>query len=442
MLENIRSLKAGRLLDLMRSRFQHMGNTYSATVAGNLMIFTVEPENIKAIFADRFHDFDAGWIRRRALAPAVGDVLITADGARWHQQRAMLRPAFNKQKFSEFAFYQRDIDELISKIPSDGSTIDLAPLFSNHALALASKLLFGESIADLNPEFAAPSNRFVEAFKQGNKGSDLRMRMGRLLPLLPRDRSYEANCRTLHEYSDLFVQKALAYRNSWKADKINGENGAHDRYIFLQELVKELDDPEQLRNQLLGMLLVGSETTASLLTGCLSLLSNRPNLWTNLREAAIELGQPSSEGMRSFTALVHFINEVLRLYPVLPIYGRMANKDTFLPIGGGPRCTSRVFVPRGTQVMVDTHALHRRPDIFGDDSDEFRPERWNSGKPPGHWNYLPFSGGPRVCIGRSFSRRLKQKRLVLRCQDARRYALEKYGSFPNDVAEAVEKGLL
>lgn len=90
---------------------------------------------------------------------------------------------------------------------------------------------------------------------------------------------------------------------------------------------------------------------------------------------------------------------VLRLYPILPLYGRLANKDTFIPCGGGPDGKSPVFVPKGNFVQINTYALHRRQDIYGADANEFKPERWAYLKPMS-WTYLPFSAGPRVCIGR------------------------------------------
>ncbi|KAL9024620.1 MAG: hypothetical protein Q9196_006386, partial [Gyalolechia fulgens] len=390
MLENIKSWKAGRLLDRLQSRFERAGNTYSATVAGSSMIFTIDPENIEAIFAENFNDFDTGWIRRRAFAPSIGDVLITADGSNWHKQRAMLRPAFNKQLYSDYTFYQPDIDQLIRVVPADGSTIDLAPLFYKHALTLASRLLFDEPMASLNPEFAASSGRFIEAFKRVNHGNERRVRMGRLLPLMPRDRDYEAGCKVIHKYGDLIVQKALAYKKSWNPSR---DDQTRDRYVFLQELAKEVDDPLELRNHLLGI-----ETTASLLSGCLGLLSSRPELWAKLRKEALDLGIPTSEGVKSFASLNHVINEVLRMYPIVPLFGRMANKDTSLPVRAGPGRTSRVFVPEGSLAMINTYSLHRRPDIWGSDCNEFKPERWESKKPK-HWGYLPFGGGPRVCIG-------------------------------------------
>ena len=124
MLENLKAWKAKSFLELLRQRFHTAGSTYSATVAGKRYIFTIEPENIKAVFADRFDDFDAGWPRLQAMAPTIGEVLITSDGGRWHHQRAMLRPAFNRRQILDCGFFKPDINTLINQLPKDGSTIE------------------------------------------------------------------------------------------------------------------------------------------------------------------------------------------------------------------------------------------------------------------------------------------------------------------------------
>lgn len=61
-----------------------------------------------------------------------------------------------------------------------------------------------------------------------------------------------------------------------------------------------------------------------------------------------------------------------------------------------------MFVPKGSRVVYSVYALHRRTDIYGADADEFRPERWGE-MTPRAWEYLPFNGGPRICIGREFT---------------------------------------
>jgi cytochrome P450 len=88
----------------------------------------------------------------------------------------------------------------------------------------------------------------------------------------------------------------------------------------------------------------------------------------------------------------------LRMYPVVPGNTREAACDTILPVGGGADGRSPIFVKKGTPVFYNLYAMHRRPDIYGNDAEEFVPERWE-GLRPG-WGFLPFNGGPRICLGR------------------------------------------
>lgn len=159
-----------------------------------------------------------------------------------------------------------------------------------------------------------PFDSFVEAFHAVNKGTQSRIRMGQFMALMPRDHDWEAGCKVLHEYGDIFVERALKYQESWRTRGADVGGKIQDRYVFLQELAKQITDPKELRNQLLGILLVGSETTASLLAGCVSLLSNRPTLWTKLHKEAVDLGIPNNESVKAFTSLNYVINEgILRL---------------------------------------------------------------------------------------------------------------------------------
>lgn len=89
------------------------------------------------------------------------------------------------------------------------------------------------------------------------------------------------------------------------------------------------------------------------------------------------------------------------MWPGLPINGRAAYADTILPTGGGPDGQSPIFVHKGQRIVLSTYSMHRRTDIWGEDANEFRPERWEDLRPL--WAYVPFSGGSRICIGRKYS---------------------------------------
>ena len=102
-----------------------------------------------------------------------------------------------------------------------------------------------------------------------------------------------------------------------------------------------------------------------------------------------------------------WLHAALRLYPPVPVNTRTASKMTTLPVGGGPDRTSPVLVQKGENVAYCIYAMQRRQDLYGEDSHSFRPERWDEKDLPLHsvdgnasWGYLPFNGGPRICLGR------------------------------------------
>jgi hypothetical protein len=79
---------------------------------------------------------------------------------------------------------------------------------------------------------------------------------------------------------------------------------------------------------------------------------------------------------------------------------REAVRDTFLPRGGGPDGKSPLFVPKNCDVAYSVWTMHRREDLFGKKTDMFIPERWENLKTS--WEFLPFNGGPRICLGRKY----------------------------------------
>ena len=99
----------------------------------------------------------------------------------------------------------------------------------------------------------------------------------------------------------------------------------------------------------------------------------------------------------------------LRLFPSVPVNNRTAQETTVLPAGGGVDGSSPILIRKGQNVAYCVYAMHRRKDLYGADAEEFRPERWEDESMPlkkqsltSAWGYLPFNGGPRVCLGQEF----------------------------------------
>jgi len=175
-----------------------------------------------------------------------------------------------------------------------------------------------------------------------------------------------------------------------------------------QALAEQTRDPVELNAQLLNILLAGRDTTASLLSWLFHQLLRNPDVFSKLRATVIEtFGTYNDPQDISFATLKgcqylqYCLNETLRLWTVVPGNARRSNKATTLPRGGGPDGMNPVYIKPQTDVQYSIHVMHRRKDIWGEDAEEFKPERF-IGRRPG-WEYLPFNGGPRICIGQQFA---------------------------------------
>ena len=205
---------------------------------------------------------------------------------------------------------------------------------------------------------------------------------------------------TIPAFADRIIDAALASPKT-------AHTSDHHRYILLHELLTQTRSKPQIRAELLNVLLAGRDTTAALLTNVFFQLAHCPDFLSTLRSEISTLAghRPTYTQLKNLPYLHALLNESLRLHPVVPMNARTALEDTVLPLGGGPDGKSPAFVPKGRIVSWNLFAMHRRKEVYGADALEFKPERWIDEKlklRPG-WNYLPFNGGPRICIGQNFA---------------------------------------
>jgi cytochrome P450 len=200
-------------------------------------------------------------------------------------------------------------------------------------------------------------------------------------------------------------------------------------YTFLHAIASYTRDRDVLRDQLVAVLLAGRDTTAVTLSWLFYELSKAPQVVSKLKQEikACEyirrsdrfqrdcsvLTCPSDVGpdqaptyanLKDMRYLQHTLNEILRLYPVVPYNVRVALQDTTLPRGGGPNGDEPIAVLKDTPIGYSTLILQRREDIYPQQASGFPshltfvPERWDHWTPRS-WTYIPFNGGPRICIG-------------------------------------------
>ncbi|EGV63883.1 hypothetical protein PSN45_004039 [Yamadazyma tenuis] len=389
------------------------GHTWKANL-GHQIVVTADPENIKSILATQFNDFVMG-LRLSQFRPLLGEGVFTLDGHGWKQSRAMLRPNFSREKVAHtqsLEFHVQNLSKHIRK--HNGQPFDIQEYFFRYTVDTSTEFLFGHSLYGLMDETIGEtppegsfrgSGNFYESFNISQEICASRA-WAQNLYYFVNPRNFKANNKIVHEFADFYISKALQYDDNVLQDK------SKEGYIFLYELVKETRNPTVLRDQLLNIMIAGRDTTAGLLSMFFFEMSRNPDIFAKLKEeiyrefGTYDMCDPEDitfESLKKSEYLKWCINETLRMYPNVPLNFRCAKRDTTLPRGGGKDLQQPILIEKGTVVAYIISATHRDPQYYGKDSEVFRPERWGDKDLKPGWAFLPFNGGPRICLGQQFA---------------------------------------
>jgi cytochrome P450 len=331
----------------------------------------------------------------------------------------MLRPQFARGQFADLRSEEHHLQYFFLHLRNAAQGVNLRPLFQHLVLDNATEFLCGDSVHalinslpgdefnSLKAKYAKQGDmdwtRFAEYFDEATQALGVRVRLFDRYWLY-QPLSFHRACRQVHAYADCQVDNALSLQKS----RANKQASQNEKFVFLHELVRETQDRIELRSQLLNVLLAGRDTIAGMLSWTFYLLARYPDKYAELRTAVLrDFGSYNEPRDFSFTSLKAcqylqwVLMEVTRLYPAVPVNSRRATRDTSIPRGGGPDGKSPVYIRRGQEVNYYVYAMHRRPDLWGPDAEKFRPERWESRKHG--WEYLPFNGGPRICMGQQYA---------------------------------------
>lgn len=307
--ENIVNKKTRKLLVANQQRFHKLGaNTFLTRMLQHPMIATCEPENVKTVLSLKFKDYSFG-NRYHAFAPLLGDGIFNSDGEKWANSRHLLRPNFARDQIADLEAFDRHFKLMLKKIPRDGSKVDLQTLFFQLTIDSATEFLFNHSTNSLRMSEQDTNNEdaiFARAFQFAQEDITVRMRWSFLDPLRPNKQGKEA-LQICHAYIDKFVDQAVREHHADKAaGKIDDE-----RYVFIKELVKQTNDKERIRSELMNILLAGRDTTAGLLSNMFFQLALQPNIWAKLRAevASLDGRLPKYEELRNMKYLKWCLNE-------------------------------------------------------------------------------------------------------------------------------------
>ncbi|KAI9691666.1 MAG: hypothetical protein M1822_007738 [Bathelium mastoideum] len=367
---------------------------------GTHYFITREPEHIKTMLTGKFADYGKGPEFHRIWSPFLGDSIFTTDHEQWAHSRSLIRPMFMKSRVSDLEIFEKWTGVMMSKFPGSGQTFDIMDLFYRMTLDVTTDFLLGNSIDSLNN----PQAKFVEAFSHVQRMQMLFTVLAPVERLVPHA-SYYRGIKVIEDFIIPFIDRTLALPQ-WELNKLSS---SEKEFSFLHALAGYTRDPKVIRDQVIAVLLAGRDTTAATLSWTIYEASRYPKVWAKLRQETLDVvgphRMPTYEDLKNMKYLTHTINETLRLYPAVPYNVRFALTNTTLPGHAGQ---PDIAVVKGDGIIYSTLAMQRREDLYPPTSSEFAdpavfsPDRWDHWSPKA-WQYVPFNGGPRICVGQNFA---------------------------------------
>ncbi len=348
-----------------------------------------DPEHVKEIFTAAPEDLHPGE-GARVLEPLVGaHSVILLDEGRHMEQRKLLLPAFHGEKMQRLSGLMEEVAEREIHSWPRGEPLEMHERMQRLTLEIILRAVFG---LDPGPRMEALRERLGALLAFGERPISL-------VPP-PREGLVGSVAQRIGPFATFLKLQAPADELIFELiEERRAGNGQRDDILsLLLEARHEDGSPmssQELRDELMTMLVAGHETTATSLSWAFERLARTPAVLNRL------VDEIRSEGDED-AYLTATIQETLRRRPVLP--------------NAAPRLTMRELelggwtYPAGVSLVANSYLLHHDPEIYPDPY-AFRPERFLD-EPPGTYTWTPFGGGRRRCIGASFA--MVEMKIVLR----------------------------
>ena len=370
---------------LSRCAREH-GTIVKFRLAGWTAYLLNDPEHIEYILLSHHRRFIKHRFFWRHVTAIFGQGLLTSEGDFWHHQRRLAAPAFHHQRIAAYGQVMVRCAEQRLADWQEGEILDIHHEMMRLTGAIVAQTLF-------HTEFSADMEEILHAFDLLTKEIASRFRRPFKLPdwvPTPGNHRYRAGVRRLDRLVYRIIQEHRHHPRN-PADLLSLLMRARD------EEGRGMSD-KQLRDEVVTLFLAGYETTAITLSWAWYALSqhraSEARLLTELKQV-LQGRSPTVDDLSRLPYTEMIIKESLRLYPPAYVIGRQALQAC--TIGG-------YTIPAGATLFISPWVLQRDPRYF-EEPQEFRPERWAAEfetRLP-RYVYLPFGGGPRICIGHRFA---------------------------------------
>ena len=378
-----------RVLDFFCSLQQQYGDITTIRFSIRKVSYLQHPDLIQHVLQENNRNYTKS-LRYEQLKYLLGNGLLTSEGEFWLRQRRMIQPAFHKQRLQLWCddmvlCTQSTLDHWERKFT--GQKVNIASEMMALTLQIVGKTL-------LSADVKSDAKNMADALSFLLRAVNVRTRTPILLPLwIP----------TAHH---LKIKKSVKVINNI-LDKVFKDRRRNpvERYDLLSMLMEstyedngEHMDNRQLRDEVMTIFVAGHETTANALSWTLYLLARHPEELKKCRDEAEQVlhGEaPTFSKLRELKYLLMVIDESMRIYPPAWMIGRKTIKNDVI---------GNYKIAPGHNVLISPYALHRDK-RYWPEPEKFRPLRFTAEevKKRPKFAYLPYGGGPRVCIGNNFA---------------------------------------
>jgi cytochrome P450 len=365
---------------------------------GDIAYFTVgsqrayllnHPDLVRDVLVTNQDHFHKGRALQRSKR-LLGEGLLTSEGEHHRRQRRLAQPAFHRKRIESYGDVMVAYAARQTSGWHDGANVDIAREMMKLTLAIVGKTLFDADVEEDADDIAGALTEIMELFNM------------LLLPYseyleklpLPQTRRFERARAKLD---------AIIYRIVEERRRARGDAG--DLLSMLLDARDVEGDQsgmtdQQVRDEVMTLILAGHETTANALSWTWYLLAQHPEVERRLHaelDDVLHQGRrlPTVEDLPRLRYAEMILSESMRLYPPAWVVGRLAIKD--YEVRG-------YVVPVGSLVLVSQYVTHRDARFFAE-PERFDPSRWTpearEARPA--YSYFPFGGGARRCVGEGFA---------------------------------------
>ncbi|HRQ37577.1 MAG TPA: cytochrome P450 [Chloroflexota bacterium] len=394
-----------------------LAQSYGGMVHFRLMQYhtylLADSDYVREVLVAQSDKIEKAPLDRKILGQFLGNGLLTSEGAFHARQRRLAQPAFHMKRIRAYAEVMVDYTNHLLADWQDGQRRDVADDMMRLTMHIVSKTLFDADAVTETEDTAVSVGRAIHDLQAVSNGD---YRRGFVLPAWMPTEGNRKRKRAIADYSQT-IERIIGER---RTTAVNGQIEDSGDLLSMLMLSQDEDggfmDDRQLQDEVATLFAAGHETTSNALSWTWYLLSQNPNAEAKLHaelDEALDGRTPTLDDLPHLPYTLQVIKEAMRLYPPAWILnGRTPLTD--VEIGG-------YTIPQGSMIFIAPYVMHRLPQHFPD-PEQFLPERWTSEmeKSLPKYAYMPFGGGPRVCIGNSFA--MMEAQLILATM-AQRYRL-------------------